>query len=143
MLRTTARGIAFIKDYEKCRLASYQDVGGIWTIGWGDTVGVLPGMVITQDEADARFEKRLAIFDSGVQSLVKVPLTDNEFDALVAFAYNAGLGSLESSHLLALLNAGDIAGAANEFPRWNHVKGKVVAGLTNRRAAERALFEQD
>jgi lysozyme len=80
-------------------------------------------------------------FEAGVKRLVKVPLAQGQFDALVSFSFNVGLGALGSSTLLRKLNAGDYRGAAAEFPRWNKAGGKVYEGLTRRRAAERSLFE--
>lgn len=141
-MQTNEAGINLIKSFEGCRLTAYQDIVGIWTIGYGDTENVHPGMVITQTEADNRLAKRLTPFETGVAACAKVPLTDNQFAALVAFAYNLGLHSLERSSLLAKLNDGDAAGAADEFLKWNRAGGKVVAGLTRRRTAERALFLQ-
>lgn len=126
--------------------------GRPWTIGYGDTQNVWPGLRITEAEAEQRFEDRLAReFEPGVMKLVQVPLTGNEFSALVSFAYNAGLGipaspkeeprGLCGSTLLRKLNAGDYAGVSGEWAKWNKSGGVVMRGLIARREAERALFE--
>src|SRR5271166_1618700 len=92
-------GLELLKSFEGCRLTSYQDQKGIWTIGWGCTAGVHEGQTITQEEADQMLVNALAATEKGVSSLVKVPLTSYQFSALVCFAYNVGLGALEHSTL--------------------------------------------
>lgn len=141
-------GEKLIKDFESCRLKAYLDGGGVPTIGWGSTGGVQLGNVITQEEADALFDTEICLYEEGVTRLVKVPITQNEFDALVSFAYNCGLDEdlddvaegLGDSTLLKKLNRMDYRGAADQFPLWNKDNGKVVNGLTRRRNAERKLF---
>lgn len=144
------RGAELIKSFEDCRLTAYRDGGGVWTIGWGHTgPEVQRGLTITQGEADALFDADTAQFERDVNSLLKVEVTQNQFDALISFAYNCGADidadtraeGLGDSTLLKLLNAGNIDGAKNEFRKWNKDNGKVVPGLTRRRAAEAALFE--
>jgi lysozyme len=144
-MRTSSAGILAIHRWEACRLKAYQDVKGVWTIGWGHTSAagtpvVKPGMVITQGQADAIFKKDLANFEKYVDEWVKVPLTQNQYDALVSFVYNVGPGNFKSSTLLRKLNAKDYAGAAAEFSRWNKSGGKYVQGLANRRQAEMQMF---
>lgn len=139
-MKTSQAGIALIKSFESCRLTAYRDSVNVLTIGWGHTGKIWPGMTITQEQADALLDADLARFEVGVSKLAKVPLKQCEFDALVSFAFNCGLGNLESSTLLRKLNAGDGKGAANEFPRWNRAGGKILRGLTRRREAERAMF---
>ena len=145
-----AAGRALIQEFEQCRLKAYLDGGGVWTIGWGHTgADVHEGLVVTQAQADALFEHDIARFVADVNSLVKVPVTQNEFDALVSFAYNCGSDidadtkaeGLGDSTLLRLLNKGDRAGAAREFQKWVKDNGKIVGGLIRRRKAERKLFE--
>ena len=116
--------------------------GKPWTIGWGDTgPNVVPGLVIGQAEADRRYARRMASeFEPAVRSAVDVPLTQRQFDALVSIFYNAGADALGKSTLIRLLNRGDNASAAAEFPRWNKSGGKVLKGLQRRREAERLLF---
>lgn len=133
-------GLDLIKSCEGLKLTAYQDIVGVWTIGYGCTQGVHGGMVITQQEAEAMLMKELSTFEQGVARYVQVALNDNQFAALVSFSYNLGLGSLQKSTLLRLLNSGDYAGAANEFPKWNKAGGKPVQGLTTRRLAEQTLF---
>ncbi|WP_440216300.1 lysozyme [Chromobacterium piscinae] len=140
-MKTNAAGISLIKQFEGVRLAAYQDMVGVWTIGYGHTgPEVKAGMAITQQQADQLLAADLETFEAGVGRTVTVPLNANQFSALVSFSYNLGLGNLRSSTLLRLLNQGDYAGAAAQFLRWNRAGGQVVAGLTRRRQAEQALF---
>ncbi|WP_047238153.1 lysozyme [Chromobacterium subtsugae] len=141
-MKISHRGLALIKQFEGIRLSAYQDVVGIWTIGYGHTgADVASGRVITQERADQLLQQDLARFEAGVAKLVSVPLSQSQFDAMVSFSYNLGLGNLQGSRLLRLLNAGDYAGAAGQFPRWNRAGGQVLPGLTRRRLAEQALFQ--
>ena len=138
----TAR--CLIGHAEGLRLESYQDPGGVWTIGWGTTKingkPVRPGMVITREQAATYFNHDLAIVEQEVSNLVKVPLTDNQFAALVSFVFNIGASAFKKSTLLKKLNTGDYDGAANEIGRWIFAKGKFFAGLISRREQERDLF---
>lgn len=113
---------------------------GKWTIGFGCTEGITEGLIWTREEAERAFRDELAIFEAAVNRLVKVPISQNAFDALVSFAYNCGEGALSKSSLLKKLNKGDHAGASREFPNWNKSRGIVVSGLVRRRAAEAAMF---
>ena len=153
-MKTSTNGVQVMHYFERCVLTAYPDPGskdGLpITIGWGDTgPDVVRGLVITQDEADARFARRLSReFEPGVTSLVKVPLTQGQFDALVCFAYNVGLDidadtkaeGLGDSTLLKMVNIGDFVSAAGQFAAWNKNDGRVMLGLRRRRAAEQALF---
>ncbi|UJB32647.1 MULTISPECIES: lysozyme [Chromobacterium] len=142
-MNISANGVKLIQQFEGLRLKAYQDAVGVWTIGYGHTgPDVTPGLVISQAQADALLARDLNRFETGVSRLVSVPLNQNQFDALLSFSYNLGLGSLQNSTLLRLLNQRDYAGAAAQFPRWNKAGGKVLPGLTRRRAAEQALFLQ-
>jgi len=135
-------GLALTQEFEGCRLTAYQDQVGVWTIGYGHTgAGVVSGLTITQDEADALLSSDIAASSSFVNQVVTVPLKQNQFNALVDFAFNLGRAALGGSTLLRLLNAGNFDGAAGQFELWNHAGGKVVAGLTRRRVAEKALFQ--
>ncbi|HCR2108535.1 TPA: lysozyme [Enterobacter asburiae] len=145
MMQTSEKGIALIKQFEGCKLTAYQDSVGVWTIGYGwtqpvDDKPIRAGMTIKQETADRLLKTGLVSYESDVSRLVKVGLTQGQFDALVSFTYNLGARSLSTSTLLRKLNAGDYAGAADEFLRWNKAGGKVLNGLTRRREAERALF---
>lgn len=141
-MKTSDKGIELIKSFEGCRLVGYADLGGVPTVGYGSTgPDVTVGMKITQQQADARLLKDLARFETGVSDLVKVSINQNEFDALVSFSFNVGLGALKQSTLLRLLNDGtDRTTVAAEFSRWDKVDGKSVEGLTRRRKAEKELF---
>lgn len=140
MMKINQEGLNLIKDFEGCRLKAYLCPAGVWTIGYGHTKGVKPDMVITQLDADRFLLQDLKRFEEAVSSLVKVPITPNQFSALVSFAYNVGTGALYDSTLLRKLNNKDYKGAADEFLRWNKAGGKVLPGLTKRRIAERDLF---
>ena len=140
-MRINEAGLNLIKDFEGCRLKAYLCPAGVWTIGYGHTQGVKPDMVINQLQAERFLRQDLKRFEDAVTSLVKVPITLNQFSALVSFAYNVGVGALYDSTLLRKLNKKDYKGAANEFLRWNKAGGKVLPGLTRRRLAEKDLFE--
>ena len=144
-MQISDKGIALIKQFEGCKLTAYQDSVGVWTIGYGwtkpvDGKPIRAGMTIKQETAERLLKTGLVSYESDVSRLVKVGLTQGQFDALVSFTYNLGGRSLSTSTLLRRLNAGDYAGAADEFLRWNKAGGKVLNGLTRRREAERALF---
>jgi len=140
-MKTSDAGTTLVKSSEGLKLIAYKCPAGIWTNGYGHTgPDVTPGQVITQVQADALLARDLERFEAGVARLVQVHLSQNQFDALVSFSFNLGLGALQGSTLLRLLNAGDYAGAAAQFPRWNKAGGKELPGLTRRRAAEQALF---
>lgn len=140
-MKTSNRGLALIREFEGLRLTAYQDAVGVWTIGYGTTRGVEKGQRITEAQAEELLREDVARFEPEVLRLVKVPLSQPQFDALVSFTYNLGSKNLGSSTLLRVLNAGDYKGAAGQFERWNKAGGKVLAGLTRRRSAERKLFE--
>lgn len=134
-------GVNLIKSFEGLYLKAYRDVVNVLTIGYGHTgADVAEGQEITEAEAVAILRADLARFEAGVRQLVTVPLTQGQFDALVSFSFNCGLGNLRSSTMLKLVNASDFAGAAGQFERWNKAGGKVFPGLTRRRAAECAMF---
>ncbi|EPV2527008.1 TPA: lysozyme [Enterobacter hormaechei] len=144
-MQTSEKGIALIKQFEGCKLTAYQDSVGVWTIGYGwtqpvDGKPIRARMTIKQETAERLLKTGLVSYESDVSRLVKVGLTQGQFDALVSFTYNLGARSLSTSTLLRKLNAGDYAGAADEFMHWNKAGGKVLNGLTRRREAERALF---
>lgn len=141
MMQISKAGLDLIKQFEGLYLKAYRCPAGVPTIGYGHTAGVAMGQTITQQQADDYLRRDVRQFERAVARLVTVPLTQGQFDALVSFAFNLGDGALAQSTLLRLLNAGDYAGAAAQFDRWNKAGGRVLPGLVRRRAAERALFE--
>ncbi|MGL6025207.1 MAG: lysozyme [Cetobacterium sp.] len=133
-------GYKLIKKYEGLKLKAYLCPAKVWTIGYGTTKGVKEGMIITEKEADSLLEKDVKFFQSKVKNLVKVGLNQNQFDALISFAYNVGHGALEKSTLLKKLNASNYVGASSEFLKWTKANGKTLVGLQRRRAEEMDLF---
>ncbi len=134
-------GLDLIRKHEGLRLQAYLCPAGVLTIGYGHTgADVKTGMKIDISQANALLSKDVERFEKSVNDLVRVPMTQGMFDALVGFAFNLGAGSLKGSTLLAKLNANDSQGAADEFLRWNKANGKVLDGLTARRESERELF---
>lgn len=133
-----------IKQWEGLRLTAYQDVAGVWTIGYGSTKGVTAGMRITEEQATERLRADLATAEHAVWNAVDVDLNDNQFGALVSFVFNVGGGAFRSSTLLRKLNAGDYASVPAELAKWNkaRVNGVLIpiTGLSNRRAAEAGLW---
>lgn len=144
--------IKLVQSFEGCAKKqpngtynAYPDPGSggdPWTIGWGTTgPDVKRGVNWTQQQCDDRFVQHLNEFAQAVTTAIGgAATTQPQFDALVSFAYNVGIGNLKSSTLLKMHKAGDYAGAAGQFARWNKAAGKVMAGLTRRRAAEAALY---
>ncbi len=139
-LRTSPKGIALIKEFEGCRLSTYLCAAGVPTIGYGHTAGVALGMTITLAQAEAFLREDLRKFEKGVSEALTHPVTQSQFDALVSFSYNLGVGALKKSTLLRLLNQGRTEEAAGEFLKWNRAGGKVLTGLTRRRQKEKELF---
>jgi GH24 family phage-related lysozyme (muramidase) len=138
------KGLKFIMNYEGCRLTAYKPVAAekYWTIGWGHYgPDIKEGQKITQAQADQMFRNDIQGYVAGVLKLVKVPINQNQLDALCSFAYNCGVGALQKSTMLKYINAGDFQSAANEFPRYCHGAGGIMLqGLLNRRNKEREVF---
>ena len=139
-----AYAVSLIKKWENCKLAAYPDPGtggAPWTIGWGATgPGIRKGVTWTQAQADDRLALDVDRFLKGVRSVLRKPTTDAQLGAMTSLAYNIGVKAFTNSTLLRKFNAGDLAGAAAEFPRWNRAAGKVMRGLTNRRLDEQEVF---
>jgi lysozyme len=139
-------GIQLIKSFEGCFLNAYLCPAKVWTIGYGNTkyqngTAVKQGDKITQQQAETLLSDILAEFSKGVSKLIKVELSDNQFSALVSFAFNLGSGALSKSTLLKKVNANPHDTSINaEFLKWNKAGGKVLAGLTRRRKAESQLY---
>lgn len=144
-MKLSDAGLEAIKRFEGRSLTAYQDVAGVWTIGYGTTRyrngdAVRPGDVITADEAEALLRDQVEDYADAVRQLVRVPLTPSQFDALTSWTYNLGAAALRDSTLLKRLNAGEYREAADEMLRWVNAGGRPVEGLRRRREAERAMF---
>jgi lysozyme len=137
-----AAGETLIKNFEWLSLAAYRDQRGIWTCGWGHCAGVTSLTVCTPDQAEQWFLEDTQTAVNWLNRDIQVDLTQNQFDALVSFTFNVGVTAEGHSTMAALINKGDLASAALEFPKWNHVDGVVDQGLTRRRLAEQTLFLQ-
>lgn len=139
--------IAFIKRFESCRLRAYLCPAGVPTIGYGHTgpdvtKADIGRKIITQEQADELFVADLAHFTQGIEKLVKVKLTQYQFDALLSFTFNVGLGALQSSTLLRVLNAGNYNLVPQQLQRWTRGAGgkEVLAGLVRRRNSEIVIW---
>ena len=150
-LKLTQAGANLIQHFEGClkkagsHYVPYKCPANVLTIGWGHTNHhgrkFDAATRWTSEECHAAFLEDMEGFEAAVRRLVKVPLNANRFDALVSFTYNVGEGNLAKSTLLKKVNAGDHAGAAKEFHKWNKAGGKTLAGLTRRRASESLLYQ--
>jgi lysozyme len=138
--RTNTAGIALIKDYEGLHLTPYLCPAKVWTIGYGHSRTVRSGMKITPEQADQLLDDDLRLVERAVQRLVTVPLNDNQFSALVSFAFNVGITNFENSTLLALLNRGWYEQVPAQLTRWDRAGGEPLGGLARRRAAEARLW---
>ncbi|AVV37816.1 lysozyme [Pantoea vagans] len=139
-MKVSNNGINLIKRFEGLELKAYKDSVGILTIGYGHTHAVKAGDAITSERADAYLREDLQVAELTINTNVKVKLTQGQFDALVSFVFNLGSGNFVKSTLIRKLNAGDYAGAADEFGKWVNAGGKKLPGLVKRRAAEREVF---
>lgn len=140
-MKTSKKGIDHIGQSEGIRLTAYLDTGGVWTIGVGHTgPEVVKGLRITYEQAMKWLEEDVKEAEDAVNRLVKVELTQNQFDVLVSFVFNVGEGQFAKSTMLKLLNSGDYIGSANQFPRWKFDNGKEIQGLLNRRLEEQKIF---
>jgi GH24 family phage-related lysozyme (muramidase) len=139
-LSVSNRLVDMIKKYEGFRANPYTCPGGVLTIGYGTTMKPGQYTSITKEQADAILRRTISGFERSVKNLVVVPLNQNQFDALVSFAYNVGAGALKRSTLLKELNSGDYEGAANELTKFVRSNGKILPGLVKRREEERNLF---
>ena len=133
-------GLDLVKGFEGLRLRAYLDAVKVVTIGYGHTRTAKMGLIITEAKAERLLRDDLHGAEGDVARLVKVELNGNEHAALVSFVFNLGAANFAKSTLLKKLNVGDRVGAASEFLKWNRARGKILAGLTRRRKAERELF---
>ena len=139
-MKTSPKGIALIKEFEGLRLKAYKCPGGVWTIGYGHTTGVKPGMVISEAQAEEDLKADLIAFERYLNGL-GLALNQNQFDALVSFIYNVGTGNFSSSTLLRKVRANPQDNSImDEFLRWVYSKGRVLPGLQRRRLAEMKLY---
>ena len=141
MMKVSDKGLALIKEFEGCKLTAYQDIVGVWTIGYGHTKAVMRGMVITQAQADELLARDVDEHAAGVYKALQVKLEQHQFDAVASLAFNVGVNAVRNSTLIKMINRGDAKLSASQFDRWNKAGGKVLSGLTRRRAAERKMYE--
>lgn len=139
-MKLSEQGLDLIKHFEGLRLQAYQCSASVWTIGYGHTANVRPGDIIDEEQAGHLLCQDVTASEEAVIRLVRVSLSQHQFDALVSFVFNLGSGNFATSTLLKKLNAGDYIGAAEEFSRWVNAGGKKLLGLVRRRDAERQLF---
>lgn len=140
-MRISQEGVNLIKHFEGCRLDAYLCPAGVWTIGYGHTANVKEGDSVDQEAAEAFLIEDLESFEQDVTRLVEVPLTQQQFDALVSWTFNLGAGNLAESTLLRKLNNYQYAEVPEQMMRWVRAGGQVLDGLVKRRAAEAALFQ--
>ena len=139
-MKTSPKGIALIKEFEGLRLKAYLCPGGVWTIGYGHTAGVKPGMVISEAQAEEYLKADLISFERYLNGL-GLALNQNQFDALISFIYNVGTGNFSNSTLLRKVRANPQDNSImDEFLRWVYSKGRVLSGLQRRRLAEMKLY---
>jgi GH24 family phage-related lysozyme (muramidase) len=144
-MRVSDEGLALIKREEGLRLDAYRDTGGVWTIGYGHTAKAGPpapgqGMKITRSEAEAILRRDVAAVERDVNRLVKVPLTQGQFDALVSFTFNVGTPEFSTSTLLRRVNAKRFDDVPAQFMRWVYDDGRKFDGLVRRRRRETAMW---
>lgn len=145
-MEVSQRGVDFAKEFEGFKSKAYQDVVGVWTIGYGttriDDKPIRPGMSCTRKQAEEwlriNIEEHLAEAESAINP--EIQLSQNQIDAIASFVYNVGVTNFRKSALCRLINEDDLEAAAGQFIRWNKAGGKVFAGLTRRRNAEAELF---
>lgn len=140
-MKTSAAGIALIKRWEGERLTAYLCPANVWTIGVGHTAAMgdpkpVSGMKITAEESTAILRRNLSRIEKDVEAAVNVPLNQRQFDTLVSFVFNVGIGAFRKSTLLKRLNSADYDAVPTELMKWTRVGGIVNQGLVNRRKAE-------
>jgi lysozyme len=146
-MQMTKQGLDLIKEFEGFRAQAYRDAVGVLTIGYGHTSmaglpEVVPRMEITVQEGEEILARDVEVFARGVRTVVTVPLNDQQFSALVSFAYNVGLGNFRKSSVLAAVNRKDVDAVPRRLQQWTKAGGRVLPGLVRRRAAEAALFAE-
>lgn len=146
-MKASERAISLIKKFEGLRLTSYRCSAGKWTIGWGSTKDVTPGMTIDLREAELRLIRDLSAIEDELNRMIKIPLSQNQYDAIVSWAFNFGATKVRTSELIRKLNLG-LPGVSDEFLRWVHernpatMKMRKSPGLVRRRKEEKDLFDE-
>ena len=140
-MKISEEGILLIKNYEGCELKAYQDSVGVWTIGYGHIKDVKEGDQINQDEAEHLLKEEMPEYEGYIADMVKVPLKQNQFDALCSWVFNLGPKNLSESTLLRVLNEQKYDEVPEQIKRWNKAGGVILGGLVKRREAEANLFE--
>lgn len=140
-MKCSQEGLELIKKFEGCKLKSYKCPAGVWTIGYGHTEDIKEGDIVSPEEANKLLRADVFKFEEYVTDNVMVNLTQNQFDALVAWTFNLGVGNLRNSTMLKKLNNADYTSVPFEMKRWNKAGGKTLDGLVRRRQAESLLFE--
>ena len=140
-MQISEEGKNLIKKFEGCELEAYKCAAGVWTIGYGHIKTAVEGMKIDQETANELFDEEMGEYETYVNTAVTVPLSQNQFDALVSWVFNLGNGNLNASTMLKVINSGDHAGVPAQIKRWNKAGGKVLEGLIRRREAEALLYE--
>lgn len=138
-MKTSSKGVSLIKSFEGCRLKSYKCPAGVWTIGYGHTTGIKKGDIITQEQADEYLRNDLVTYENAVMKYNNIyDFNQNQFDALVSFTYNCGIGNLKN---LTQSGKRTLAQISAKLPLYNKAGGVVLRGLQRRRAAEKELFD--
>ena len=140
MMTYSKTGRALTEAFEGCRLKAYQDVKGVWTIGYGHTTNVEKGDTCTQEQADVWLSTDILWAANAVNKLVTLTMSQGMFDALTDLVLNIGVGAFSHSGMLRLLNDGHLKEAAAQFALWDKSGGTVIAGLLRRREAEAKEF---
>lgn len=139
---TKVKDTSLIRKWEGMRLGAYKDTGGVWTIGYGHTSTAKPGMVISKKKAEKLLREDISWVEDVINTEVKAPINQEQFDVLASFVYNIGGSQFRSSTLLRKLNAYDYEGVTEEFLRWKYDNGRMIQGLLNRRNDEAAKWEE-
>lgn len=142
-MNMTSRGIGLIKKYEGLRLNAYQDSVGVWTIGFGSTLGVKEGDRISPEQAETLLKADLQRFENGVAAALSGPCKQSQFEAMVSLAFNVGLANFKGSTLLKLHNGNQPFQTAQQFQKWCNAGGKPLLGLLRRRLSEALLYLED
>mgnify|MGYP003109902921 FL=1 len=140
-MNISEEGLSLIKKFEGCELKAYRCAANVLTIGYGTTKGVTEDMEITKEEAESLLKEEMHEYEGYINDMVKVPLEQHQFDAMVSWVFNLGSGNLSSSTLLKKLNNSEYDEVPAQIKRWNKAGGKVLDGLIRRREAESLLFQ--